>query len=311
MKVIYMGTPKFSVPAFERIIKDGHNVCLVITQPDKKSGRGKKIQISALKEAAINCNTEIYQPENINDEASLNYIRTFNADIMVVASYGQILSKQCLELTPFGAVNIHASLLPKYRGASPIQAAIKNMDKTSGISIMKMHESLDSGAVMIKKEIYIENLNSEELSYKLSLVGADAISEALKLIEQGNACYEEQDENRKSYVGIIKKRDALLNFNKDARAIEAFIRAMYPWPVAYTSYKGKIMKIYEATVVEGKYEPGLIKKVGDEGILVGTLNSALLIKRIQMPDKKVMEVKDFIKGNKIEEGIYLGDEKYV
>lgn len=309
MKVIYMGTPLFSLAPLKALKDNGFDVPLLITQPDRKRGRKMQITYSELKTYALDNDIEVYQPEDVNSEESIAKIKNTDADVIVVASYGQIIKEEILYMKKFHSINIHASLLPKYRGAAPVQAAIMNEDAVTGITLMKMSKGLDTGNILMKREIPIAaDDKADTLTMKLSELGAEMIVEYLNNLhelDEGTA----QDDAKSSYVKMIRKEDAFLDFSETASKVEHMIRAMQPWPVAFTRYKGENMKLFEAKIVDktSEAEPGTILDVSDDGMLVKCNDKAILISEIQMPNKKRMLVKDYIRGNKIDKGERLGD----
>lgn len=309
MKVIYMGTPLFSLAPLKALKDNGFDVPLLITQPDRKRGRKMQITYSELKTYALDNDIEVYQPEDVNSEESIAKIKNTDADVIVVASYGQIIKEEILYMKKFHSINIHASLLPKYRGAAPVQAAIMNEDAVTGITLMKMSKGLDTGNILMKREIPIAaDDKADTLTMKLSELGAEMIVEYLNNLhelDEGTA----QDDDKSSYVKMIRKEDAFLDFSESASKVEHMIRAMQPWPVAFTRYKGENMKLFGAKIVDktSEAEPGTILDVSDDGMLVKCNDNAILISEIQMPNKKRMMIKDYIRGNKIDKGERLGD----
>lgn len=309
MKVIYMGTPLFSLAPLKALKDNGFDVPLLITQPDRKRGRKMQITYSELKTYALDNDIEVYQPEDVNSEDSIAKIKNTDADVIVVASYGQIIKEEILYMKKFHSINIHASLLPKYRGAAPVQAAIMNEDVVTGITLMKMSKGLDTGNILMIREIPIAaDDKADTLTMKLSELGAEMIVEYLNnlhKLDEGTA----QDDAKSSYVKMIRKEDAFLDFSETASKVEHMIRAMQPWPVAFTSYKGENMKLFDAKIIDktSEAEPGTILDVSDDGMLVKCDDKAILISEIQMPNKKRMMIKDYIRGNKIDKGERLGD----
>lgn len=310
MKVIYMGTPLFSLAPLKALKDNGFDVELLITQPDRKRGRKMQITYSELKTYSLDSGIEVFQPEDINASEAIEKIKNTDADVIVVASYGQIIKEEILYMKKLHSINIHASLLPKYRGAAPVQAAIMNEDAVTGITLMKMSKGLDTGNILMKREIPItDDDTADTLTMKLSELGAEMIVDYLNNLhelDEGTP----QDDAESSYVKMIKKQDAFVDFSESASKVEHMIRAMQPWPVAFTTYKGENMKIYEAKVIDNAREAmcGTILAVSDDGILVKCNDKAVLLGEVQMPNKKRMMVKDYIRGNKIETGERLGDK---
>ncbi|MGL5258884.1 MAG: methionyl-tRNA formyltransferase [Lachnospiraceae bacterium] len=309
MKIVFMGTPDFAVGALEEIIKAGHEVVLVVTQPDKQKGRGKEVSFSPVKECAISHGIECFQPRKIKEEESVLTLRKYEADIFVVAAFGQILSKEILEMPKFGCVNIHASLLPKYRGAAPIQWAILDGEKETGVTIMQMDEGLDTGDMLYKEHITIaQDETGASLFEKLADLGAKAIVHALPLIEAGTLIGEKQEDSKSSYASMLKKELGLLDFSESAIVLERKIRGLNSWPSAYTYYKGKTLKVWSADVIDQTTdkEPGSIIELQKDRILVATKDGILCLKEVQLEGKKKMQAEDFLRGNQMEVGIKLG-----
>lgn len=308
MKVIYMGTPDFSVGALEAIIKAGHEVVLVVTQPDKPKGRGKAMQASPVKECALSHGIEVFQPSKIRESENVEYLRKFGADIFVVAAFGQILPKSILDMPKYGCVNIHASLLPKYRGAAPIQWAVINGDEVTGVTTMLMNEGIDTGDMIAKKQVRLaEDETGGSLFDRLADTGAELIVETMKMLEEGTAEFTPQNSEEATHTSMISKELGSIEWSKPAAEIERLIRGLNPWPSAYTRLKGKTFKIWKARVVEvsSSDKPGTIIKIGKDELLVQTGEGALSLIEVQLEGKKRMDVASFLRGCQIEEGIVL------
>ncbi len=309
MKVVYMGTPDFAVGALESIIKAGHEVVLVVTQPDKPKGRGKEMQMTPVKKCAVEHNIPVFQPVKIKDAEAVEYLKTFEADIFVVAAFGQILSSEILHMPKYGCVNIHASLLPMYRGAAPIQAVIIHKEKETGVTIMQMDEGLDTGDMLMKEIIPIEaNETGETLHDKLSELGAEMIVKALTAIEEGNVTPVPQGDGETCYASMLKKEMGCIDWRKSADDIEHLVRGLYPWPGTYTFLNGKMMKICAVALsdVPANGAPGEVSMVTKDSLFVNTGEGTLEIKELQPEGKKRMTVHDFLLGNKLEKGICFG-----
>ena len=249
MKVIFMGTPDFSVGTLEALIAAGHEVVLAVTQPDKPKGRGKEMQFPPVKECALRHQIPVFQPGRVRDVECIEELRKQHADIMVVVAFGQILPKEILEMTPYGCINVHASLLPKYRGAAPIQWSILNGDEVTGVTIMRMDVGLDTGDMIAKTEIKIAPEDTGGTLFdRLAEAGARLCVETIPSIVDGTAVYTPQDESAATKVGMIKKQDGLIDFSRPAKALECQVRGLNPWPSAYTSLAGKTLKIWSAEV---------------------------------------------------------------
>lgn len=308
MNIVYMGTPDFAVPALEKLIKK-YNVTAVVTQPDKPKGRGKKIIFSPVKELALKNNIEVFQPEKVKDENFIKEMEKLNPDIIVVAAYGQILNEKILNLPKYGCINIHGSLLPKYRGAAPIQWSIINGEEKTGVTIMYMEKELDTGDMILKREIPINKEDTYgSVHDKMSLVGAEAVIEAIEMIEKGNVNAQKQDDTLSSYAVMISKDIGHIDWNKNSNEIINLIRGLNPAPIAYTFYEDEVLKIWEAEQIccELEMKNGeIIDVMPKKGILVKTNDSAILIKEIQQKGGKKMSCPDYLRGHNIKKGTIL------
>lgn len=305
MKIIFMGTPDFSVGTLEALIGAGHEVVLAVTQPDKPKGRGKAMQFPPVKEAALAHGIEVYQPPRVREPECIEYLRKYNADIIVVVAFGQILPKAILEMPQYGCVNVHASLLPKYRGAAPIQWAVIDGEKVSGVTTMRMDEGLDTGDMIMKEEVVLnEKETGGSLFDRLSVVGAGLCVRTLTSIENGTAVYTPQDHAQATKVGMINKKFGLIDWNKSAVELENLIRGLNPWPSAYTRMNGKTLKIWDADVLKENTdaEPGTITKVTKDAIYVQTGEGILVLNEIQLEGKKRMQCDAFLRGYQVKEG---------
>lgn len=310
MNVVFMGTPDFAVPTLEMLVEEGHHVSAVVTQPDKPKGRGKKQSISPVKEAALKYDLPILQPERIKgNDAFFEHIQALAPDMIVVVAFGQILPESILSMPKYGCINIHGSLLPKYRGAAPIQWSILNEEKLTGVTIMYMDAGIDTGDMLLKKEMPIESTDTyESLHDKMKHVGAEALKEALPMILAGGVSREKQNDEEATHAPMLQKSFGEVNWQMPTSHIDAKIRGLNPWPGGYTYYKGEVMKIWKAVPSDKscQKEAGTIIEVNKEGILVKTMDGCLLIEEIQMPNKKRMPVSEYIKGNTLDEGVVLG-----
>lgn len=304
MKIVFMGTPEFAVPTLEALADNGHNIKLVITQPDKKQGRGKKVQSSPIKIKAQDLGIEVFQPKNVNSIESIEKLKVINPDIIIVVAYGQILKEEILKLPKYGCINVHASLLPYYRGAAPINWAIINGEKKSGVTIMYMDKGLDTGDMILKKEIDIDyNDNAKDLHDKLKYLGANALIEALVDIESGKVTREKQNNEIATYAPMLDKKIGLIDWNQNGERIRNLVRGINPWPGAYFIYNNEKVKIFEVELIDKlSNEIGKIVKVDKDGIIINAKDKSVIIKEIQFPGKKRMKVEEFLKGNSIKEG---------
>lgn len=309
MKIVYMGTPDFAVAPLEALIRAGHQVTAVVTQPDKQRGRGKEVQMTPVKECALRHGIPVFQPIKIKEKEAVDQLREYPADIFVIAAFGQLLSEEILKMPPFGCVNIHASLLPAYRGAAPIQWVILNGEKETGVTIMQMEKGLDTGDMLLKKAIPIEPKETgESLHDKLMEIGAELIVEALPLIESGKILPEKQEDSKSSYASRLNKEMGHIDWNRGAEELERLVRGLNSWPSAYTTYRGKTLKIWEADVIgeqSGKL-PGEITQVGKDFVDVACGKDTLRIYSLQLEGKKRMAVKDFLLGYEIKQRMILG-----
>ncbi|CZR80718.1 Methionyl-tRNA formyltransferase [Clostridioides difficile] len=309
MKIVFMGTPDIAVPCLQKIIDEKYEILGVVTQPDKPKGRGKKLGMSPVKELAIENNIPVYQPVKARDKEFIDKIKSLNPDVIVVVAFGQILPKEILEIPKLGCINVHVSLLPKYRGAAPINWVIINGEEKTGVTTMYMDEGLDTGDMILKTEVNLdENITAGELHDKMMNIGAETLKETLRLIEEGNAPREVQNHEEFSYAPIMNKSLGNIDFSKSAREIHNLVRGVNPWPSAYTTYNDVIMKVWKTKVLDEKStkDVGTIIDVSKDGIKVSTIDNVLLIEEIQMPNKNRMLVGEYIKGNTIETGLVLG-----
>lgn len=309
MKIVYMGTPDFAVAPLEAIIQAGHEVTAVVTQPDKQKGRGKEVQMTPVKECALKYGIPVFQPVKIKEPEAVNKLREYPADIFVVAAFGQLLPEEILTMPRLGCINIHASLLPAYRGAAPIQWAILNGEKETGVTIQKMAKALDTGDMLMRKKVAIDPKETgESLHDKLMAAGAELLVEALPLIEEGKLVPQKQDDTLSCYASKLTKAMGLIDWQKDAATLERLVRGLNSWPSAYTLYKGKTLKIWEADVLkeEAAGKPGTVERVEKDAIDVATGEGLLQIRSVQLEGKKRMAVKDFLLGYEVKAGDCLG-----
>ena len=309
MKIVFMGTPDFAVGALEALVEAGHEVVAVVTQPDKPKGRGKEMQQTPVKVCALKHNIEVFQPVKIKTPEAVEVLNGYGADLFVVAAFGQILSKEILEMPKYGCVNIHASLLPKYRGAAPIQWAILDGEKETGVTIMQMNEGLDTGDMLTKVMVPIDDTDTgESLFDKLAEAGAKLLIETIPQIETRTVTPQPQDDSLSTYAKMIKKEMGLIDWKKEAVVLERLVRGMNSWPSAYTHFNGKTLKVWEASVEESeaKTEPGTVVEVTKNSIKVQTGKDLLVLKQIQLEGKKRMDVGAFLLGYKVESGAVLG-----
>ena len=311
MKIVFMGTPDFAVKALEELVQAGHEIVCVVTQPDKPKGRGNQVQISAVKECALKYNLSLFQPRKIKEKEAVEYLKTLEADLFVVAAFGQILSKEILDMPKYGCVNIHASLLPKYRGEAPIQWAVIDGVEKTGITIQQMNEGVDTGDILLQKEYCLaKDETGASLFDRLCDLGAEAIVEAIAKIEEGSSVPVKQNEAEATYAKMLTKAMGEIDFSKEAVVIERLIRGLNSWPSAYTYYKGKSMKIWRAEVVSNEADEakaGTVIAKDKESFTIACEKDALRVLEIQPEGKRRMSVKDFMLGCKVELGEKLGN----
>jgi len=310
MRIIFIGTGEIGLPALHTLAKSpDHQVLAVVTQPDKPVGRQLKLAASPVKEAAFKLHLKIYQPEKIGGATSVAQLKYLKPDLIVVAAYGQILTKEILNLPKYGCLNIHTSLLPKYRGASPIHAAIAAGERQSGVTIMWMDEGLDTGDILSQEVLTIRrHETSQTLHDRLAKVGGDALLKALPLIETGNAPRTKQDKAKATLTKKLKKEDGHINWDRPQREIDAHIRAMTPWPSAYVwipqAGDQKMLKIFTTIISRrAKGKPGEVVRVDKHGILVAAKVGGLLLREVQLEGKKKMHAAEFARGFNLPVGL--------
>ena len=300
MRIVFMGTPDFSVPALEEIAKH-HEVVGVVTQKDKPKGRGQEMAFTPVKESALKLNIPIYQPEKVKDAEFVETLRELNPDAIVVIAFGQILSKEILDLPKFGCINVHASLLPKYRGAAPIQWAVIDGEEKSGVCTMKMDEGLDTGDIIDCEEIELDAKETGgSLFDKLSVLGGELILKTLDKLEFGDATFIKQNDDESTYAKKMTKDLGQIDFSKDAVSIERLIRGLNPWPSAFTYLDGKVMKIWDADVVESEGTPGEVISEDKNSFVIATGDKALKVNELQLEGKKRMKASDYLNGRSME-----------
>lgn len=316
MKIVFMGTPDFAAGALRALIAAGHEITAVVTQPDKAKGRSNKLVYTPVKECALEHNIPVMQPKRIKTPEAIAELKQYQADVFVVAAFGQILSQEILDMPKYGSLNIHASLLPKYRGASPIQHVIIDGESETGVTIMQMDAGIDTGDMLYKKVIAIDAQDTyESLHDKLMVLGGEAIVEALQRLEEGVLVPEKQEDALSCHAPLISKDRGNIDFSMSACEIERLIRGLNPWPSAFTSYKGKQLKVWKA-YVEGAADgimtleyivPGTVKEVTKDTIKVATGAGLLCIYELQLEGKKRMSTHDFLLGVKVQPGEVLGN----
>lgn len=301
MKIVFFGSSNFAVPVLEALQKS-EEVLLVVTQPDRKKGRALKISSTPVKVCADKLGIKAFQTSNVNLIEALEYLKKLNADLFIVVSFGQILSKKILELPKLYPLNVHASLLPKYRGAAPINWAIANGEKETGVTIMMMNEKMDEGDILLKESVLIDDKDDAiALSGKLSKKGAELLIKAIELIKSGKVNFIKQDNKLATYAPKLKKEDGIINWNLSAEEICNRVRAFVPWPGCFTYWDKKILKIWKAKAQEGAQEdklvPGTVAAVHKESIQIKTGKGVLAIKELQLEASRRMKVEKFTIGH--------------
>ncbi|TJX16167.1 methionyl-tRNA formyltransferase [Tissierella creatinini] len=308
MKVIFMGTPEFAVPTLEKLYNKGYEIELVITQEDKPKGRGKKLQPTPVKHRALELGLKVYQPKNINTRESMDLIKDISPDFIIVVAYGQILKKDLLETPKYGCFNVHASILPKYRGAAPINWAIIDGQEQTGVSIMKMEEGLDSGDTIVIGQIKIqENDDFISIHDKLAQMGGDLMIRGMEDIIQDKAVFTKQNHEISTYAPMIFKDIGHIEWNNSGRNIFNKVRGLKPWPNAFTYYGDEMVKIHQVSFIKDKvdFPCGTIVSVNKTGINVAVIDGQIIIEKLQFPGKKVLTVAQYLAGNEIEIGYVL------
>ena len=315
MRAVFMGTPEIAATVLKSVLASKHEVIAVVTQTDKPKGRGHEMAFPPVKEVALEAGIPVLQPQRARDEAFIEELKALNPDIILVAAYGKLLPKAILDMPKFGCINVHASLLPKYRGASPIQWAVLNGDEKSGVTIMHMAETMDTGDIIMTKEVM---LTAEEtagsLHDKLADIGGPLLIEAMDALETGRAPRIRQNEEEATHVRMLEKTMGNLDFSQPAVQLERWIRGLNPWPTAYTKLDGKMLKLWKAEVVsteelakEAKNQkPGTILAVAKDSFDVLTGDGVLRVKELQLEGKRKMTAEEFLRGFSLEMGTILG-----
>ena len=303
LKIVFMGTPEFSVPTLDILIKNKLNILEVYTQPPKKSKRGQKVNSSPVEKFCIENKVFFNNPISLNNNEELNTFKKLSPDLVVVVAYGQIIPKSFLETARLGFINIHASLLPKWRGAAPIQRAIMNGDKKIGVSIMKIEEELDSGPILVSKEIELDkNATYGEIEKKLSIMGSNLLIDSLKVLEDSNVKFTKQDHSKSTYAKKINKNETKINWNLDANKVLAHIHGLSPNPGSWFEYENERYKVIKAKVSKDSGKPSLVL---DTNLTIGCKSNSITILELQRQGKKKQTAKDFLLGKKINKGVIL------
>lgn len=308
MNIAFMGTPDFAVPSLKKI-NEKYGVKLVVTQPDKPKGRGKKLAVSPVKEVAVENNIEVIQPVRIRkDVEAIEKLKSLDLDFIIVVAFGQILPQEILDIPRYGCINLHGSLLPKYRGSAPVQWAVINGEKVSGNTTMFMDAGIDTGDMLLTDEVEIsDDCTAGELFDMLKDRGADLLVETIDKVSKNEIKRIKQNDELSCYASMLNKEMAHIDWNKTSKQIHDLIRGMNPWPIAYTDYNGDKMKVFKSAFNEDKStaEPGTILKADKKGIYVATGSGTLIIEKLQLPNGKPLEVSQFLNGHDIERGTIL------
>ena len=309
MRIIFMGTPDFSVPCLEALIDSDNEVVGVFTQPDKPKGRGYELTPPPVKVCALNNNLPVFQPASMRNGEALEIIKSLNADLIIVVAFGKILPKEILESVKYGCINIHASLLPKLRGAAPIQWSILNGEKETGVTSMQMDVGLDTGDMLIKKAVAIdENITAEELFDKLSAMGAEVLIETIEALKNNELKPEKQDNTLSNYAPIITKDICPIDFTKSAQEVHNKVRGLYSWPIATTVINGKKFKIHKSKILAENFvgNPGEIVDNNNRLVIMCGDGICVEILEIQAEGKKKMDTQSFLRGQRIDKGTVAG-----
>jgi methionyl-tRNA formyltransferase len=304
-RIVFFGSPAFAIPTLEQLLQGPDEVVAVVTQPDRARGRGQKVIPSPVKELALKHRLNILQPEKVKEESFQGKIKSLQPDLFVVVAYGQILPGSLLEIPGYGAVNVHASLLPEYRGAAPITWAILNGERLTGVTTMVMDEGMDTGDILLKVELPIGTEETNEtLRDQLALLGAQLLTNTLREMRAGNLRPVPQDHSKATYAPPLKKEDGRIDWNKEAKEIDRRVRALNPWPGTFTRWNGRLLKIFRGMVREGvsKGKAGMVSWAGSDFIEVETGKDFFLIKEVQLEGKKRMGAREFLVGNPVSVG---------
>lgn len=309
IRTVFMGTPEFALPTFQGLIETGVNLCGVFTQPDRPRGRGKQLAPPPVKELALKHHIPIFQPEKLRDPVAVEQLRKLQPDLIVVVAYGQILPKSVLEIPRFGCINVHASLLPRYRGAAPINKAVVNGEQVTGVTTMLMDVGLDTGDMLIKRATEIgDEETAGELHDRLSLLGREAMEETLRRLCDGTLRPEPQEEAQSSYASMMKKEDGRIDWRCSAKAIHNLVRGLSPWPGAFTLWNGQMLKLARTLAEEGMAaEPGTVLSADADGVCIACGQGVLRVRELQLAGKKKLPADDFLRGTSLSAGARLGD----
>ncbi len=312
LRVVFMGTPEFAVPSLKALVEAGYDVAAVVTQPEKPKGRGRKVSPSPVKEFASACGLKVLEPASIRDEAFVKGLSELAPDFIVVVAYGKILPPSVLKIPRYGCINVHASLLPKYRGAAPINWAVIRGEKETGVTTMLMDEGMDTGPVLLSERVSIaEDDTSESLSKRLADLGAALLVKTLRGLTEGSIKPKPQNNELASYAPLLKKEDGRIDFSKTASEVANLVRGTRPWPCAYTFWRGRLLKIHAGRALKEADEkngcrPGTVVEVSDDSIKVKCAKGLFAVTELQLEGRRRMKAGEFLRGNTVEEGEVLG-----
>lgn len=308
LRTVFMGTPDFALDTLRGLIEAGCNLVGVYTQPDRPKGRGKKLTPPPVKELAFEHGIPVFQPQKLRDPAAVEELKTLAPDLIVVVAYGQILPQEVLDLPQHGCINVHASLLPKYRGAAPINKVIVDGESVTGVTTMQMDIGLDTGDMLVKKSLEIgPDETAGELHDRLAPLGREAMEETLRRLCDGSLVAEKQNDDETCYASMMKKEDGRIDWSLPARQIHNLVRGLDPWPSAYTSLNGETLKIAATHVESGSGAAGTVLSAEGDAVRVACGEGVLAIRKLQLPGKRMMAVDDFLRGHQFEAGTRLGD----
>ena len=306
MRIIFMGTPDFAVPCLKKLIEAGHEIAAVFTQPDKPRGRKQTLTPPEVKVCALEHGLTVYQPKTLRDSEALDIIKEIAPDCIVVAAYGKILPKEILDLPPYGCINVHGSLLPKYRGSAPIQWSVINGDRETGVTIMQMAEGVDTGDMLYQKAIPIAlDDTAESMFNKLSDLGGEMIVEALEKLEKGELTAEKQDEALATHAPMLDKSISEINWYQPSLEVHNLVRGLYSWPIAQTTLNGKKLKIYRTSLAKGSGDAGSV--IATDPLTIACSDGSVVIEELQLEGKKRMDAKTFLIGHPLKIKDKLGE----
>lgn len=307
LRIIFMGTPEFAVPSLKTLIDRGEEIIAVVTQPDRPRGRGQKPSPPPVKVMAESHGIPVMQPQKVRVPEVIERIRELDPDLIVVVAFGQILPQSLLDIPRHGCINVHASLLPRYRGAAPINWCIINGETETGITTMQMDAGLDTGDMLVKRGTPIDpEEDAQSLHDRLSLLGAETLAETLDRLQAGTLQREKQDDSLTCYAPMLRKEDGLIDWTLEPQRIKNLVRGMTPWPGAFTTFEGKTLKLYRVAIAEGRGEPGEVLSAGGDGITVACGGGSIRIMELQLEGRKRLSAADFLSGCRLRPGTRLG-----